>query len=628
MPPLRAHSELLERRRLLSLEPSPESYSIDADSELVLQSVGAGAAFGVSPVLVYSDRDAGTGKGKDVYFRRYTAAGIALGAGSIVNTTTSGAQMNPHVAVSANGSFVVVWQSEGQDGDSWGIYARRFNSSGMAQGGEILVNTSTAGAQTAPRAAIDSSGNFVVAYVNEASGNGEVLVRRFQADGTPIAQVTASGVTTKAYSAPTIAMKGDGTFAVAWVMTNLDTDNSTDVQVRIYSASGVASGSTQTIDDAGDQATPALGAGGRFVLAWADASTSESTILYRTIDNAGAWVSSVAMANQDQGIGNRIKPSVDVDPSGNAIIGWTQQDPETFYSSTVIRLFDINDNATSSEATTTDGSSARTLMSVIFSAQGTVFEISTVGEFLGYGIGTFWPRTSSITHHGLGATNDVFVAYDVNSTTLRASFNGVTQDYVKSAYARIHLELGDGNDSVFGTDASLMFTVSGGAGSDSIFTGSGYDSISGGDGHDSITTGDGSDYAIGNSGNDTLFGLGGDDTLTGGSGKDLMYGGDGNDRVAGTGSPDQIFGEGGDDRLYGDDGDDWLDGGGGKDRVYGGENNDYLVGGSSNDRLYGQNGNDTLGGGKGNDYLAGDAGIDTVLGKEPGDTVFEVEVIA
>jgi hypothetical protein len=42
----------------------------------------------------------------------------------------------------------VVWRSYGQDGDGYGIYAQRYNSTGAAQEGETAVNNYTTSNQT------------------------------------------------------------------------------------------------------------------------------------------------------------------------------------------------------------------------------------------------------------------------------------------------------------------------------------------------------------------------------------------------------------------------------------------------------------------------------------------------
>ena len=43
-----------------------------------------------------------------------------------VNTYTNGDQREPAAAMNSNGSFVVVWNSDGQDGSDWGVSGQRF----------------------------------------------------------------------------------------------------------------------------------------------------------------------------------------------------------------------------------------------------------------------------------------------------------------------------------------------------------------------------------------------------------------------------------------------------------------------------------------------------------------------
>ena len=62
-------------------------------------------------------------------------------------------QRDPAVALAAAGDFVVAWGSDGQDGDAYGIFARRFDAAGIAQAAELRVNTVTTGHQARPRSA-------------------------------------------------------------------------------------------------------------------------------------------------------------------------------------------------------------------------------------------------------------------------------------------------------------------------------------------------------------------------------------------------------------------------------------------------------------------------------------------
>ena len=67
----------------------------------------------------------------DVYMRLYNNVGNPLTNEILVNSYTAGNQTEASVAMDADGDFVVVWASEGQDPDgSWGIYGQRFNAVG------------------------------------------------------------------------------------------------------------------------------------------------------------------------------------------------------------------------------------------------------------------------------------------------------------------------------------------------------------------------------------------------------------------------------------------------------------------------------------------------------------------
>ena len=90
------------------------------------------------------------------------APGDALGREFRVNTFTTGVQAIPAVAMAPDGDFIVAWVSNGQDGDQSGIFAQRFDAAGVAQGAEFQVNTYTTRNQINPAVAMDADGDFVV----------------------------------------------------------------------------------------------------------------------------------------------------------------------------------------------------------------------------------------------------------------------------------------------------------------------------------------------------------------------------------------------------------------------------------------------------------------------------------
>ena len=99
---------------------------------------------------------------------RLIGAGPAPVGGDIeINTFTTGAQARAAIAGEADGSFVVVWESAGQDGDSYGVFARDFDAAGMAAATEFQVNTFTTGFQGYTNSvSAAGDGNFLIVWAD------------------------------------------------------------------------------------------------------------------------------------------------------------------------------------------------------------------------------------------------------------------------------------------------------------------------------------------------------------------------------------------------------------------------------------------------------------------------------
>ena len=126
------------------------SVSLDADGEFVV----AWQSYGED------------GDGDGIYAQRFAADGTALAAEIPVSMYTTGNQRAPSVSLDADGDFVVAWHSFGQGGSGYGygVYARRFAPNGTPQGSETLVNIHTTGNQRNPSVSLDADGDFVVAW--------------------------------------------------------------------------------------------------------------------------------------------------------------------------------------------------------------------------------------------------------------------------------------------------------------------------------------------------------------------------------------------------------------------------------------------------------------------------------
>jgi hypothetical protein len=116
-------------------------------------------------VVVWTSGHDGDGAG--VFGQRYASTGAPVGGEFRVNTFTTDAQQLPLIAADAAGNFVVTWQSYTQDGSSDGVFGQRFAASGAPLGPELRVNTFTTSFQGQPSVAANVAGNFVVVWQSE-----------------------------------------------------------------------------------------------------------------------------------------------------------------------------------------------------------------------------------------------------------------------------------------------------------------------------------------------------------------------------------------------------------------------------------------------------------------------------
>jgi hypothetical protein len=206
-----------------------------------------------------------------VFAQRYDAAGNAQGGEFRVNVATMGSQIGAAVAPLPAGAFLIVWQ--GGDADNWGIFGRRYDAAGVAQGGEFQINTYTTGSQYSASASASPDGRFVVVWTaNDGSLNG-VFARRYDAAGVAQGpEFRMNSFTTATQWRPAVAGTADGGFVATWEGDGQDSSGSAAALVRRYDGAGNPEGPEviANVFTGGDQAGPAIAAqpDGRFVVAW------------------------------------------------------------------------------------------------------------------------------------------------------------------------------------------------------------------------------------------------------------------------------------------------------------------------------------------------------------------------
>lgn len=89
------------------------------------------------------------------------------------------------MAITPDGSFVVVWEDDNDDNNTFQICAAGFHSSGVKTFGNITVNRDANEQQLRPDVSIDANGNFVVVWQDDLDNNGyhEILGRGLDSEG-------------------------------------------------------------------------------------------------------------------------------------------------------------------------------------------------------------------------------------------------------------------------------------------------------------------------------------------------------------------------------------------------------------------------------------------------------------
>jgi hypothetical protein len=251
----------------------------------------------------------------------------------VVNTYTPGYQYMPDVAFNTDGTFVVTWQSDDQDGSLYGIVARRFDNNANPIGAEFVVNSHTTGVQYAPRIATHPVG-FGVAWDGAGGGdNYGVFVRLFNPAGVALAPQFRVNTATANEQAYVSVGSGGGQFVVAWedIVRTVDRD----VFARRFTLAGPQGLEFRVNTTTADyQLRPGVGvdSAGQFMVSW-QSGTTFGTYLYdvkgQMYSAAGAAVGSEFTVNSYT-TGDQAYPSVAAGRSGNFLVAWEGDDAGSF----------------------------------------------------------------------------------------------------------------------------------------------------------------------------------------------------------------------------------------------------------------------------------------------------------
>ena len=177
-------------------------------------------------VVAWTDSDGGS---YSVFARVFDDTGTAITGDIQINNYTTNYQINPSIARLTDSTFVIAWQSKGQDGSDYGIYATVFSAAtGANLTPEVQLNTHTQYDQRDPSVFALSGDTFAVAWHSQLQDGSSWSIYGSVFNATNCQNLTnefrVNTFNAGAQDYPSLTALTTTSFAVAWRSENQDGD--------------------------------------------------------------------------------------------------------------------------------------------------------------------------------------------------------------------------------------------------------------------------------------------------------------------------------------------------------------------------------------------------------------------
>ncbi|MGQ0621110.1 MAG: Calx-beta domain-containing protein [Panacagrimonas sp.] len=293
-----------------------------------------------------------------IYFRRYQADGTLLDRRPVrVDTPdefSATPPRSPDVAMDEDGDFVIAWLDldtrigPGNEYFNSTLFARRYASTGRARDAsarEIARSGNVNSTLGPPSIAMDSPGNFVVAYDESDFGGARfvdsclgVFFTRHSPGGRRLSR-TRVGTESCSFS-PSVAMEPDGDFVIAHeiVTTNRRSGDfvSAKLVARRYDAGGTARDPLPAVVAPGvifsETGDLAVEDDGDFIVTWSTNASgypvTQSHIMARRFTSGGVVRGAPIQVNSD-GDSLNFAPRIGIAGDGSFTLVWERRNPDT-----------------------------------------------------------------------------------------------------------------------------------------------------------------------------------------------------------------------------------------------------------------------------------------------------------
>ena len=291
-------------------------------------------------------------EGPSVLEARVLMSAVPVGPETRVNTYTTNMQVSESNACDAQGNYIIVWESMGQDGSDGGVYAQRYSFQGVPQGPEFRVNTTTTGRQGFPDVAMKANGEFVVTWIGARTGSVyyDIFAQRYDPSGNPVGvEFKVNSSTSSDPGVPKIAMDSAGNFAICWYDSdpNFPGAKEESLVARYFYANGTPKGGDFLVHTSDEfmsyQPDIAADSAGNLICAWTGSAEESSTteIWARRIDSTGTPQGEVFRVNNNA-FDVHIRPKIAIRGNGDFVILWDSGPSTGGLTEVHGRLFNAN----------------------------------------------------------------------------------------------------------------------------------------------------------------------------------------------------------------------------------------------------------------------------------------------
>ncbi len=266
------------------------------------------------------------GDGFGIYAQRYDVNNQQVGDEFQVSSYEIADQVRPEITSLADGGYVISWMSYGQDGSENGIYMQIFNQAGEKVSAEILVNTSVASDQALPSITHLDNGDFVVSWQSNHDGEYNVYGRIFNSQGIEVkSEFIISSSQSASQVLSNISNLADGGFVTSWL--SQDTSDNLSINVQLFNQNGMSVLLNDIVISKNHEVVwskPEVAGlnDGSFVVIWAAVDDTDTNIYLSKYDAQGEILLSEQIVNSEvQGI--QSEPHVVALEDGGYLITWT-----------------------------------------------------------------------------------------------------------------------------------------------------------------------------------------------------------------------------------------------------------------------------------------------------------------